>query len=107
MWDRRAEVLSRKDFDSLSWTTSLTNDDSNPIRLTMVDSLLKKYKLSGMARTDLDALLGIPPKTDYFKDYDYVYWLGPERGFMSIDSEWLAIKFDTQGKVSEAKILRD
>jgi len=46
-----------------------------------------------MSRTDIDQLLGRPPKTEYFSDYDYVYWLGPERGFIRIDSEWLCIKF--------------
>jgi hypothetical protein len=38
------------------------------------------------------ALLGEPPKTEYFKEFDLVYYLGPERGFMGIDSEWLVLK---------------
>ena len=25
-------------------------------------------------------LLGVPPVTEYFRDTDYVYWLGQERG---------------------------
>jgi hypothetical protein len=53
------------------------------------------------------SLLGTPPPTAYFRDYQFVYWLGPERGFMSIDSEWLAIRFDRNGKVMEARIVRD
>jgi hypothetical protein len=35
-----------------------------------------------------------------------VYWLGPERGFISIDSEWLGIKFK-DNVVIEVEILRD
>jgi hypothetical protein len=31
----------------------------------------------------------------------------PERGFISIDSEWLVVRFDTAGKVSEYRIVRD
>ena len=36
-----------------------------------------------------------------------VYWLGPERGFMSIDSEWLTLNFDQAGKVRDVDIVRD
>ena len=35
---------------------------------------------------------GVPPPTDYFREYDYAYWLGPERGLFSIDSEWLVVR---------------
>jgi hypothetical protein len=34
----------------------------------------------------------VPPPSEYFREYDYVYWLGPERGFVSIDSEWLVVR---------------
>ena len=33
-------------------------------------------------------------------------WLGPERGFISIDSEWLVIKFE-QDRVVVARVVRD
>ena len=48
-----------------------------------------------------------PDKTEYFKEWDLVYWLGPERGFISIDSEWLVFRFDGQKKVTDYKIMRD
>jgi outer membrane protein assembly factor BamE (lipoprotein component of BamABCDE complex) len=92
-------------FVSERWKKSLlvANDT---VRLEMVDDLLRRYKLVGMSRTELETLLGKPPPTAYFNNYDYVYWLGPERGFISIDSEWLCVKFkgDT---VVEARICRD
>lgn len=72
----------------------------------MVDDLLRRYKLVGMTRTEIEQLLGKPPSTQYFPSYDYVYWLGPERGFISIDSEWLCVKFKND-KVIEARICRD
>ena len=36
-----------------------------------------------------------------------VYWLGDERGYMSIDSEWLVVRLDGEGKVAEYRIVRD
>ena len=51
-------------------------------------------------------MLGEPPDTGYFKQYDLVYWLGDERGFFSIDSEWLVIRID-DGRVIEAEIVTD
>ncbi len=59
-----------------------------------------------MTKTEIDESLGVPPETNYFREYDYVYWLGPERGFMSIDSEWLGIRFEND-VVLEARLLRD
>ena len=36
-----------------------------------------------------------------------VYILGSERGFMSIDSEWLVLRIDAAGHVRDVKIVRD
>ena len=46
-------------------------------------------------------------KTNYFADYQLVYWLGPERGFISLDSEWLAVRIGPDQRVAEARIVRD
>ena len=51
--------------------------------------------------------IGEPPRSVYFTDYDFVYRLGPERSFFSIDSEWLVIKLDSIGRVSEARLATD
>lgn len=72
----------------------------------MVDDLLARYELVGMTRDKVDELLGVPPETAYFTGFDYVYWLGPERGFISIDSEWLCIDFE-DGVVVDARLMRD
>ena len=58
----------------------------------MVDDLMRTRPLVGMSRAQLEELLGVPPPSEYFREYDYVYWLGPERGFVSIDSEWLVVR---------------
>ncbi len=90
-------------FDSAIWKAT---QGSDPARLFMVDDLLRRHSLVGMSRAEVDELLGRPPATDYFRDFEYVYWLGPERGFISIDSEWLGLRFE-QERVAEARVLSD
>jgi hypothetical protein len=98
----------RESFDSTSWKTSLTSDSLDPIRLRMVDDLLHRHRLRGMTREEVVSLLGTPPETNYFPDYDLVYWLGSERRYFSFDSAWwLAIKFGGDGRVSKTALIRD
>jgi outer membrane protein assembly factor BamE (lipoprotein component of BamABCDE complex) len=105
--DRPTERLPRISFDSATWKRSVTENTQEPVRLQMVDDLLHQHQLRGMTREEVVSLLGTPPKTDYFRDYDFVYWLGPERSYISIDSEWLAIKFGEDGRVRKASVVRD
>lgn len=90
-------------FDSVRW-----RDTALPaaVRLQMADDLIRTHRLDGLHRDEVVALLGEPPKTPYFKEYDLVYLLGPERGFISIDSEWLVVKFGPDGR-AKARIVRD
>ena len=60
-----------------------------------------------MTREQVTAIVGEPDKTNYFSDWDMVYWLGPERGFMGIDSEWLVFRLDGEEKVLEYQIVED
>ena len=91
-------------FDSAKWRAQKGYD---PIRIEMVDDLLRRHRLVGKSRAEINDLLGIPPETAYFASYDYVYWLGPERGFISIDSEWLCLKFSDDDVVTDARVTRD
>ena len=50
--------------------------------------------------------MGVPLQSDYFQEYDYVYWLGPARGLFSIDSESLVLRFDGD-KVAQAEVVTD
>lgn len=99
-----SSYLNRRDFNSQEWKSHL--DDRNPIKINMVDKLLENYQLVGKTRQEVESLLGKPSATGYFKDYDFVYWLGPERSIMSIDSEWLGIKFQND-KVIKVELLKD
>ncbi len=60
----------------------------------------------GMSRDEVDAVLGKPDRGDGVHGYDYVYCLGPERGLISIDYEWLGLKFH-KDVVVDAQIFRD
>jgi hypothetical protein len=75
--------LNQTKFNSLEWKSHI--EDGNPVKINMVDD---------------------PPISSYFKDYDFVFWLGPERSAFGIDSEWLGIKFQ-DGKAVQVDILRD
>ena len=91
---------SRLPFDSLVWKESLIKESDEPVRLRMIDDLLRKRTLVGISRSEVISLLGTPPLTEYFRYYDLVYWLGPERRLFGIDSEWLAVKFDGENRVA-------
>jgi len=99
------DYASRMPFDSASWKAENRRDAAG-LRVRMVDDLLRTHKLVGMSRAQLEGLLGVPPATEYFREYDYVYWLGPERGPFSIDSEWLVVKC-AQGFVVSAIVVTD
>ena len=64
-------------------------------RTRIVDDLLANHELVGMTGEEVLALLGdCDNESGYFQQADrLVYWLGPERGLMSIDSEWLILDF--------------
>lgn len=97
-----------QEFDQKLWENSGDLSRGSPYpRLAMADRLIAEGALGSKSRGAIIGMLGEPPETGYFRDWDLVYWLGPERGFMGIDSEWLVIRFDTEGHVAEYKIVRD
>jgi hypothetical protein len=76
-------------------------------RHRMADWFVMTDALVGLRRDEVLAKLGTPPPTNYFADYDLVYHLGFERGFISIDSEWLVMRFSPSGIVTEVEVVRD
>jgi hypothetical protein len=108
------EVLHEGDlsFDSTIWKRGFTDNfgiiySLDTIRLRMVDDLLRRHSLRGMTREEVVSLLGTPPETNYFPEYDLVYSLGTDGGYRSIQSGWwLAIKFGGNGRVSKTALLR-
>jgi hypothetical protein len=99
------DYASRVSFDEVLWKADNTEAPRGR-RIHMVDDLLRRHRLVGMSQAQVEDLLGAPPPTEYFREYDYVYWLGPERGAFSIDSEWLVLKLD-KGRVIHAEVVTD
>ena len=97
----------RAAFDPVAWRGNARPNGDWPTRLTMVDDLLERRLLRGATRDSVDRLLGRRDETSYFKDWDLVYRLGPERGLIRIDSEWLVVSFGADGRVRDARTVRD
>jgi len=77
-------------------------------RVLMIDDFQKHHNLVGKTKNDVINILGVPTETEYFKEPNsIVYYLGPERGIFSIDSEWLVIDFNDSNKVVTVNIRTD
>jgi hypothetical protein len=94
-----------QEFDPIAWADE--TQIGQGVRLGMADRLLARGTLNGKTRAEVVEMLGEPPTTEYFSDWDLVYWLGPERGFISIDSEWLVVRFGPDGRVTNNRLVRD
>ena len=97
--------LPVRTFDSAAWKRAEESDADT--RLHMIEHLVWSGKLDGLTQTQVVALLGPRPETDYFSEWDFVYWLGPNRGLLRIDSEWLVIRFNEAGRVAEYRVVSD
>ncbi|MFE6135750.1 hypothetical protein [Bacillus sp. NPDC057893] len=77
-------------------------------RVHMVDDLMQEHKLIGKSNEEITKLLGAPTETRSLEEgITTLYYLGNERGFISIDSECLVLQFDRDGRVIEYKVQRD
>lgn len=94
-------------FDSEGWRQGGGENTSTPVRLQMIEWLMRSRRLDGLTQPEVVALLGSRRNTSYFREWDFVYLLGPERGIFSIDSEWLVIRFGPNGRVSDYRVVRD
>ena len=102
-----ARCAGHQQFDRIAWSDSAQAFGPLAVRGCMVDELMANHDFRGRHRASIVGLLGEPPSTKYFKEYDLVYWLGPERSLMSIDSEWLVMRLDSSSRVTEVRILTD
>jgi outer membrane protein assembly factor BamE (lipoprotein component of BamABCDE complex) len=93
-------------FDRAVWNAEV-EDLEDFRRHRMADWLVQRRRLIGMSRDEVLSTLGEPTVTSHFREYDLVYVLGNERGWLSIDSEWLLMRLDDTGRVSAAEIARD
>jgi hypothetical protein len=78
------------------------------VRSAMADRLIVRGTLLGKTRAEVLELLGEPTeerRSPGARERDLVYELGPERRFISIDSEFLLIHLDQDGRVVECTIV--
>ena len=80
--------------------------------MRLADDFVRCDTLEGLGRRELRGLLGRPDGTGATPQIDlsagqYDYYLGPERGYISIDSETLAVRFGSDGAVRRVLIHRD
>jgi hypothetical protein len=92
-------------FDSIAWQDEVQVQQG--VRLEMADRLVARGTLVDKTRAEVVELLGEPTRTGHFADWDLVYWLGPERGFISIDSEWLVLRLGVDRRVVDNRIVHD
>lgn len=98
-----AGCSSNGTFDSDAWKDA---DLSTRNRVEMIDTLLSQHPLKGLLRSQVVGLLGEPTSTDKWEDWDMIYVLGPT-AYMPIDNEWLVIKLDQTGHVSDYELTAD
>lgn len=77
-------------FDSQAWKRADVSSLER-IRYRMHEDLLKRYPLIGMSKENLIELLGPPVNSEYFREWDLKYPMGPEPG-IGIDFIWLVLK---------------
>jgi len=88
------------------WNVS-TNGTTFQTRYRIADHLASSGRLIGMTQSEVIDLLGPPTDTDKFRDHSLVYVLGPERGFVGIDYEWLLVDTGPDGRVQAAAVTSD
>ena len=109
------ERWNRIQFDSAKWQDPSVVTSHNPIRLRMVDDLLKRYDFYGMKRDEVIQIIGVPDDVERLSTepealtgWDMAYWLGPERKpIFGFDAEWLVLRLDKQGRVSDYRVVTD
>jgi hypothetical protein len=84
-------------FDPVVWHAIIDPNDST--RRDMADRLIARRTLIGKSREEIARMLGSP--TDSVDDR-IRFVLGPERGFVGLDSEYMVLIFSSHGVVVRA-----
>jgi len=93
-------------FDAAVWKATPSEFSLDSVRLRMVDDFLT-MPVVGWSREQVEAALGKPDDTPYFRAYPMVYHLGQERHPFGLDSEWLVFSLDDNGVVTACRVLTD
>jgi hypothetical protein len=91
-------------FDAAAWNDPAQINGG--VRQPMADRLIAQDSLRGMTRAEVVRLLGEPLALSLI-GWDLAYYIGPERSFISIDSECLVIRLGKDGRVIASGIYTD
>jgi len=87
-------------FDAAKWKADRRGEVSG-IRRYMADTLIRNHTLDGRTLSQVLELLGTPDQDQSAAHPRRIaYELGPERQVISIDSEWLDVEFNKEGRVT-------
>lgn len=100
-----------RSFDPGVWqaeTSSRNSDGDITLRQKMLGDVVR-HVLPGRTRDQIEKALGPSLDTPYFRESGrtLIYVTGPERNFISIDSEWLLIWVDKQGRFAKYEVRTD
>ena len=99
-------MLGENEYKSKFTTDKWLENESE--RTFMIDNLLKNHPLEGKTQQEIIAMLGDNIEMNYFQDENnIVYYLGDERGLISVDSEWLIIHIDDNEVVDKVEVVTD
>ena len=93
-------------FDAEVWRAHAGAEFGDRTRLRMVDDLRASGRLDGLTREQALMLLGEPSQR-FQGDDGWIWWVGPERGFIVIDSTWLEVRFGPDGRVVSHRLTED
>ena len=107
-----ANRVPHQKFGAEAWRNQehVEHDHMPSPRLCMVDHLMSSGQLDGLSSHQVIELLGLPHDKNFpfgATSCDIHYYLGPERGFLGIDSEWLFITFGDDSTVDRYWLYRD
>lgn len=91
-------------FDAERWK-AVSRQSTDNTRYRMHRDLVRKHGLVGMTRAEVVDVLGPPTATNYFREWELVYWMGPEPGF-GVDSVWLLMRLEDD-RVTEYSVTTD
>ena len=92
-------------FIQSQWMDTTLSRGKLAVRGCMVDDLLDRHELRGMTREQVIGLIGAPDSVRDLTDFDMVYWLGPQRGLIGTDSEYLVMKLDKSKHVTSVELI--
>lgn len=94
-------------FDSALWQDEERYYSEPYPRQQMLESVRSEVLVTGQSKEDVVDRLGPPTDTEKFADHGLVYWIGPEKGVISVDYQWLVIDFDEKGGLSSVAVTTD